>query len=250
MLIFESGVLLPTDVGIERHEKPVLWFSTAPYWEPSATKGFKSPDESPFLPPRNATIPEMAAAGQGLFRFGISTEQLVRWPDIGKRSGCRAEMRNILMKVGRAWGADPKQWYGTTSSIEIEHTRIESLSGFREWVGLDELLPTIEQAREFNIEVQAIDLDQLKELSLAAYRQKHGNNSTTDNPDFLARICVNYIRHELTTYDRYLDVIANNCPGKEAGLLVFQDRVYSAIAAAYPHLKDECTRQICHRFRL
>jgi hypothetical protein len=128
------------------------------------------------------------------------------WLEIGKRAGIRAEMRKNLMKVGRERGSDPKQWYGTMNPIRIDYTCIESLSGFREWVQLDKLIPVYEDAAQFNVEVQAIESEQLKELALAAYQQKRGSNGATDNPDFLSRICVNYIRHKLTTYERYLEI--------------------------------------------
>jgi hypothetical protein len=38
LLIFESGVLRPTSLYVAPPEKPVLWFSTTPYWEPTASK--------------------------------------------------------------------------------------------------------------------------------------------------------------------------------------------------------------------
>ena len=37
-LIRESGVLRPSGVFIGPDERPVLWFSTASYWEPTAAK--------------------------------------------------------------------------------------------------------------------------------------------------------------------------------------------------------------------
>jgi hypothetical protein len=46
-LIRESGVLLPTDSGIEPDELPVLWFSTNPYFEPTSAKAVLLASEDP-----------------------------------------------------------------------------------------------------------------------------------------------------------------------------------------------------------
>jgi len=36
--ILDSGILRPSDLYLEPGEKPVLWFSLAPFWEPTASK--------------------------------------------------------------------------------------------------------------------------------------------------------------------------------------------------------------------
>jgi hypothetical protein len=67
------------------------------------------------------------------------------------------------------------------------------------------------------------------------------------DPAFLERITVNYIRHQLTRYEGYLDEVWGKVGVDEAKRLISQ-RVFAAIAEAYPHLAEECDRQFNHRF--
>jgi len=61
-------------------------------------------------------------------------------------------------------------------------------------------------------------------------------------PDFLERICVNYIRHRLTHYDSVLDKIRGHV-GKEEAYTRLRERVLDVIVVTYPWLADECFRQ-------
>ena len=57
------------------------------------------------------------------------------------------------------------------------------------------------------------------------------------------RWAVNYIRHEMTTYDNELWQIAKKTGNKEAYLRLFE-LILCKIAEAYPELKEECVSQI------
>jgi hypothetical protein len=86
-LIRESGVLRPTDAGIGPDERPVLWFSTAPYWEPTSAKmRVRTPQERltsiDGLPFRRLSMQENAEMGERLYRFGLPASALIRWPEI------------------------------------------------------------------------------------------------------------------------------------------------------------------------
>jgi hypothetical protein len=70
--------------------------------------------------------------------------------------------------------------------------------------------------------------------------------SRNSDPAFLACIQVNYIRHRLTTYDRDLELAAGR-PGAERARDAIREKVYDAIAEAYPDLADECYRQLSRR---
>lgn len=63
-----------------------------------------------------------------------------------------------------------------------------------------------------------------------------------DNPEFLARLQVNFLRHEGTVYDHQIESFARRV-GVDAADEVIRRRVYAAIAAAYPVLAGECERQ-------
>ena len=59
----------------------------------------------------------------------------------------------------------------------------------------------------------------------------------------LNRLIVNYIRHNLTTYDRNL-LILNGKTGKQKGYIDYKEAILQQIALAYPKYKEECQRQI------
>jgi hypothetical protein len=63
---------------------------------------------------------------------------------------------------------------------------------------------------------------------------------------FRDRICVNYLRHSATSYDRLLRMIEGRV-GKDEARQILRRKVYTAIAEAYPYLKDEAERQIERR---
>ena len=71
------------------------------------------------------------------------------------------------------------------------------------------------------------------------------------NPDsdslFLERITVNYIRHELSQYDRVLETTAGKT-GADRARVAINKRVYALIAATYPQFADECARQLARKF--
>jgi len=60
--------------------------------------------------------------------------------------------------------------------------------------------------------------------------------------DFLNRIEVNYIRHNLTEYDRELEEMAGKIGVKEA-VIKIKNRILDSIAEKYPELKGECVKQ-------
>ncbi|HET8938486.1 MAG TPA: hypothetical protein VFN67_33810 [Polyangiales bacterium] len=70
--------------------------------------------------------------------------------------------------------------------------------------------------------------------------------SETDSPEFLRRITVNYLRHRCTPYDAQLSRQFGKVGNAEARLALL-DRIYDAIADRYPHLSEECRRQLSLR---
>lgn len=127
-LIRESGTLRPADAYIAPGERPILWFSTNQYWEKTAAKAVREAGSTRMLSMR-----ETAERGKGLYRFGLPAEQLTRWPEIGKQAGIRAAMRNALMRVGRAKGANPAEWYGTLGEMPVDGLLFQRLADFCRW---------------------------------------------------------------------------------------------------------------------
>ncbi len=63
---------------------------------------------------------------------------------------------------------------------------------------------------------------------------------------FLERITVNYIRHNLTSYDSKLIAQKGKIGGNDAAPII-RRRVFEEIAVAYPQLADECDCQMIKR---
>jgi hypothetical protein len=63
------------------------------------------------------------------------------------------------------------------------------------------------------------------------------------DPDFLARICVNFLRHEMTPYDNGLEQLHGRT-GRSDAHYRLKRRILDAIAEEYPWLDKECERQL------
>jgi hypothetical protein len=96
------------------------------------------------------------------------------------------------------------------------------------------------------INVQKLGLAEARRQAIDSYNMRGRGESfasNADDPAFLDRITVNFIRHELTEYDIALWEAAGKT-GVALAVAEIRRRVYSAIAQEYPTLSDECERQI------
>ncbi len=62
--------------------------------------------------------------------------------------------------------------------------------------------------------------------------------------EFLDRITVNFIRHELTSYDDDLEKIRGKV-GIRKAYGIEREKIFEEIAKVYPEFKEECNRQSC-----
>ncbi len=84
---------------------------------------------------------------------------------------------------------------------------------------------------------------ELLHKAIDANRKKTGKQIATDAPDeVLARIEVNYLRHEQSNYDAIRTALSGHVGARE-GWLNLRFIVLTRIADAYPHLANECMRQ-------
>ena len=65
-------------------------------------------------------------------------------------------------------------------------------------------------------------------------------------PDFLRRITVNMLRHRYSSYERRLEDVYGKVGVREAYAVINQ-KVYDAIAVAYPALAEECRAQLVRK---
>jgi len=106
----------------------------------------------------------------------------------------------------------------------------------------DDLMAAVESMQ---INVRVLEASTLQKLAIRAYNDFSRNEnfaSHDDDPLFLERIKVNFIRHELTQYDHALERTAGKT-GKQKAVSAIRARVYAAIASAYPGYREECARQ-------
>lgn len=67
--------------------------------------------------------------------------------------------------------------------------------------------------------------------------------SKNSDPEFLRRITVNYLRHNLSSYEERLDDLFGKV-GKTEAYIILNRKIYESIAKAYPDLAEECERQM------
>ncbi len=111
----------------------------------------------------------------------------------------------------------------------------------------------IESIEEIEIPIEKADDEILLRLSIDNYNVLQlGKNSglsesasVSSEPEFLERIQVNYIRHELTPYESLLAAQFRQI-GRDEAERIIREKVLVKIGEVYPHLKDEADRQL-HR---
>lgn len=102
----------------------------------------------------------------------------------------------------------------------------------------------LETVNDLPIEVKVLPLDEVEALGKEQWRSHKENQGewVSGYPGDIDRLTVNFIRHNLTKYDLHIFAVVNQV-GKEDALLRLQERVFDAIASAYPDLEAECNRQ-------
>jgi hypothetical protein len=132
-------------------------------------------------------------------------------------------------KTWIAWQADSA--VRKISAAKAVTTKIDAM---KEW--LDSL--TIEVPKLTDEELIARAVEHYNALWCGTEKRACVN----DDQDFLNRIAVNYLRHELSPYEEHLNQIAGKTGAHEA-----RDRlrslIYNAIGDAYPDLSFECFKQ-------
>ena len=103
-------------------------------------------------------------------------------------------------------------------------------------------------ARRVPIEVPTMPLVMVVRKACAHYNEMHPDKPDVEpsavplNPAFVERICVNYLRHSTTRYDRNRDAVrmmADSRAAREEVGGIIKARTLAAIAVAYPTLAAE-----------
>lgn len=107
---------------------------------------------------------------------------------------------------------------------------------------------TLKQVESWSPDVPQFKRQRLTRLAIEHYnyspqRRTEHMASGCDDPSFLSRIAVNFLRHEATAYDAVVDRLSGRVGRNEAYTLAKQ-RVLEVIGNRYPHLRMECERQM------
>lgn len=148
--------------------------------------------------------------------------------------------------------------------------RKEKTKGFQEWAQESQKrkesamkavskrrTSTIEKVNETEFFIPKIDKDHLIKLACKSYNRhrrmielEYGRDYTPatkdSDPEFLNRICVNYLRHNASTYEAKLKSIFGKA-GKSEALDIIRTKIYEKIAEFYDYLGAECKRQLSER---
>jgi hypothetical protein len=155
---------------------------------------------------------------------------------------CRVEQAEASLEFIKA---QPELARRKAAAVKAKATKIERLE---------------ETTRAMRITVLKLPLDRVQEEAIDHYNDREtemwlaGRRSVDDdrsadkdsNPAFLKRIMVNYIRHELTEYDRTLETTIGKV-GRYSVIPELMNRVFTQIADTYPELADECRRQLARK---
>jgi hypothetical protein len=98
-------------------------------------------------------------------------------------------------------------------------------------------------AQKCTFTVPSYSLRELLHKAIDANRKRSGKQIWNDAPEeVLARIEVNYLRHEQSNYDSIRTALSGHVGARE-GWLNLRFIILTRIADAYPHLANECMRQ-------
>lgn len=98
----------------------------------------------------------------------------------------------------------------------------------------------IEIQKEDDIQGKVISsYNEFKEEMLFERGHEYTPASRNSSKDFLNRITVNYIRHNLSEYDNKLDVLFGRV-GKTEAYRLLNKKIHAKIAEIYPRLSEEC----------
>jgi hypothetical protein len=102
-----------------------------------------------------------------------------------------------------------------------------------------------------SISVKEYNRQELVKMVIDSYNQRNNHKEPISQRETdqttMERLMVNYIRHELTSYDDILMELYSKT-GKEQAYKLLNERIYKSIGEVYPYLIEECALQIITKF--
>jgi hypothetical protein len=130
-LIIASGELKTTSSQQYNRakEKPVLWFSTNQFWEPTVIRHKLVDGEFIEVSRSEITLVEGC-----LVRLGYPLSKLIPWNDLWKEARIEPSIKQILEYVAKERQANPYHWFGCFQSIPIDELTLERMNSDDKWV--------------------------------------------------------------------------------------------------------------------
>jgi hypothetical protein len=115
--IIASGEIRPATVGVGVGERPIVWFSTNPRWEETASPG-RIDDQGQL---RKATLEKMEVICAGRARIAVDDATApYDWYYLKRAAGIKTKTAQGLETAAIRDGASPKDWRGTFDSVPRE----------------------------------------------------------------------------------------------------------------------------------
>jgi hypothetical protein len=132
--ITRDKLILPATAYVPFWEKPIVWFSTEQFFEPTAAKGWKSYHG----PTETLALDGLVEHGISPVRIGVNAAVApYRWGELKSLSGMSSTTACALASRARDQGANPSKWYGTFEAVNAEKWQTIEYYNGRTW----EVLP-------------------------------------------------------------------------------------------------------------
>lgn len=130
-----------------------------------------------------------------------------------------------------------------------EQLRTRRAGPFR--IVFDRLTTSLHYAKTVAIQLEPMPEERLRERACAEFNRRVRNHETTGwaaaedlTSPFVARLCVNYVRHRCFGYEAELRRLSKDGIGVYSGAyFTLKGRILAEVAAQYPRLQRECERQ-------
>jgi hypothetical protein len=132
--ILEDGLIRPATAGVPDHEKPVVWFSANPRWEPTANKIIMTMGTERVLSTNEMLYSGFAGS---LWRFGVQHDALIPWVPLQRIARIKKKEAKRLSRKAIKDRANPMHWYGSLEPVRVEDTTIECHNRYRGWYAYD-----------------------------------------------------------------------------------------------------------------
>jgi hypothetical protein len=144
--IAQDGIIQPATAYVVWPERPVVWFSTHPRWEPTACKMAQAPGGRL----RRLTRAETARYGGGLVRIGVAPESAPHdWQAYRRLSGVDPGVARGLAKAAKKQRADPRQWYVSFEPVPAAVWLAVEVWGNGQWTPADPAWPPLGAATQW-----------------------------------------------------------------------------------------------------